>query len=75
MPTYATQINDPWTSVDMVLPVDRGNYMILTFHVPSLAMTRTFVISIVSSPAIFRNYQKIEKSWQNKTDKPSFLID
>ena len=70
MPTYATQINDPWTSVDMVLPVDRGNYMIL----PSLAMTRTFVISIVSSPAIFRNYQKIEKSWQNKTDKPSFLI-
>ena len=22
MPSYATQINDPWTSVDMVLPVD-----------------------------------------------------
>ena len=21
MPNYATQINDPWTSVDMVLPV------------------------------------------------------
>ena len=21
MPSYATQINDPWTSVDMVLPV------------------------------------------------------
>ena len=21
MPTYATQINDPWTSLDMVLPV------------------------------------------------------
>ena len=26
MPTYATQINDPWTSVDMVLPVYDMHY-------------------------------------------------
>ena len=60
--------------VSSISDIGRPDSMNLTFHVPSLAMTRTFVISIVSSPAIFRNYQKIEKSWQNKTDKPSFLI-
>ena len=36
MPTYATQINDPWTSVDMVLPViidnDKIRLILAKFH-------------------------------------------
>jgi len=30
-PTYVTQINDPWTSVDMVLPVPYIIPLIMTF--------------------------------------------